>query len=165
MKNLKEVEEILVKAIKKVGVKKENDLCKYIPMASGGYMHHFTLKKMKRRNPSELASILQKYIIIPDSPPPTIAPKKRAPRGSRKKKDHITFTRTQLERMLKIARLAGDSEIISILSPKKSLSSCKKELIQSIKDNQIKMELWNQYIETINSQIQGPLEQNFLTNK
>ena len=46
--NLKEVEDVIGRALKKVGAKKENDLCRYIPMATGGYMHHFTLKKMKR---------------------------------------------------------------------------------------------------------------------
>ena len=46
-KNLKEVEEVIARAIKKVGAKRENDICRYIPMTTGGYMHHFTLKKMK----------------------------------------------------------------------------------------------------------------------
>ena len=36
-------------AIKKVGAKRENDICRFIPMTSGGYMHHFTLKKMKTK--------------------------------------------------------------------------------------------------------------------
>ena len=36
-------------AIKKVNGRKENDLCKYIPGSGGGYMHHFTLKKMKSK--------------------------------------------------------------------------------------------------------------------
>ena len=44
---LKEVEETISKAIKKIGAQRENELCKYIPMTSGGYMHHFTLKKLK----------------------------------------------------------------------------------------------------------------------
>ena len=46
MKNLHEIEDIIAKAIKKVGGSKENDLCRFIPMTSGGYMHHFTLKTL-----------------------------------------------------------------------------------------------------------------------
>ena len=59
---------------------------------------------------------------------------------------------TQLERMLNIARLAGDKEIISVLSPKKSLASYKRELIQSIRHNKVEQELWNGYVEAVNSQ-------------
>ena len=145
--NLKEVEETISKAIKKVGVKKENELCKYIPMTSGGYMHHFTLKKLKHKNPSQLAELISQYIINADRPA-VIAPKSRAPRGSRKRKDQITFSRIQLERMLNIARLAGDKEIISLLSPKKSLASYKRELIQAIRQNRVEQELWNGYSES-----------------
>ena len=52
-KSLKELEEIISKAIKKVNGTKENDLCKYLPMDSGGYMHHFTLRKMKHKDPNQ----------------------------------------------------------------------------------------------------------------
>lgn len=150
-KGLKEVEDVIAKAIKKVGAKKENELCKYLPMKSGGYMHHFTLRKMKIKQPQELASIIEKFVLNSDKPSIT-APKQRAPRGSRKRRDHMNFTRTQLERMLSIARLAGDKEIITILSPKKSLASCKRELIQAIRHNKIEQELWNSYVEAVNAQ-------------
>ena len=150
-KNLKEIEEIIARAIKKMGVRQENELCKYIPMTSGGYMHHFTLKKMKRRKPEELGELLRRYIINSEKPI-AIPPKPRAARGSRKRRDQITFTRMQLERMLNIARLAGDKEIISLLSPKKSLASYKRELIQSIRHNKIDQDLWNGYVESVNAQ-------------
>ena len=149
-KNIKDIEGIISKAIKKVGARKENDLCKYIPMTSGGYMHHFTLRKMKRRQPKELSTLIEKYIINVDRPA-AIAPKQRAPRGSRKRRDQITFTRMQLERMLNIARLAGDKEIISILSPKKSLATYKRELMQAIRHNKVDQELWNGYVESVNA--------------
>ncbi|MBM3184465.1 MAG: hypothetical protein FJZ64_04075 [Chlamydiae bacterium] len=145
------VEEIISKAIKKIGGKKENELCKYLPMKSGGYMHHFTLKKMKNKQPQELASIIEKFVIQSDKPA-IIPPKQRAARGSRKRRDHLNFTRNQLERMLNIARLAGDKEIITILSPRKSVASCKRELIQSIRHNRIESELWNNYVEAIQAQ-------------
>ncbi len=150
-KNLKEVEDIISKAIKKVNGRKENDLCKYLPMTSGGYMHHFTLKKMKTKQPSELGTLIEKFIINMDRPG-AVAPKQRAARGSRKRRDQLTFTRAQLERMLNIARVAGDKEMISVLSPKKSLASCKRELIASIRHGKVEQELWNAYAEVIQAQ-------------
>lgn len=150
-KNLKEVEDIITKAIKKVNGRKENDLCKYLPMTSGGYMHHFTLKKMKTKQPSELGTLIEKFIINTDRPG-AVAPKQRAARGSRKRRDQLTFTRAQLERMLNIARVAGDKEMVSVLSPKKSLASCKRELIASIRHGKVEPELWNAYAEVIQAQ-------------
>lgn len=150
-KSLHEIEEVISRAIKKVGGKKENDLCRYLPMTSGGYMHHFTLRKMKSKQPEELEALIEKFINKSEKPS-SVAPKQRAARGSRKRKDQYTFTRTQLERMLNIARVAGDKEMISILSPKKSLTSCKKELLASIRHGKVDHELWNAYVEAINAQ-------------
>jgi hypothetical protein len=95
--------------------------------------------------------MIEKFIINSDKPN-IIAPKQRAARGSRKKRDQITFTRIQLERMLNIARLAGDKEMIGVLSPKKSLPSCKRELIISIRHGKVEQELWNAYVEAANAQ-------------
>ena len=148
---MKNIEDIITKAIKKIGGKKENELCKYLPMKTGGYMHHFTMRKMKVKQPQELSAIIEKHVLNADKPI-VIAPKQRAPRGSRKKRDHLNFTRMQLERMLSIARMAGDKEIITILSPRKSLASCKRELIQSIRHNKVDQELWNSYNEAVQAQ-------------
>jgi len=149
-KTLQEVEQIITRAIKKVGGRKENDLCKYLPMDSGGYMHHFTLRKMKHKDPSELGTLIEKFIIGADRPT-VVPPKRRAPRGSRKRRDNLSFSRTQLERMLQIARLTGDKEMISILSPRKSLPLVKRELISSIRHNRVDQELWNSYVDCINA--------------
>ncbi len=151
LKSLKEVEDVITRAIKKVGGRKENDLCRYLPMSTGGYMHHFTLRKMKNKQPSELGSLIEKFIISPDRPG-TVAPKQRAARGSRKRRDQYTFTRSQLERMLNIARLAGDKEMVSILSPRKSLAHCKRELISSIRHGRAEQDLWASYVEALNAQ-------------
>jgi hypothetical protein len=142
------LEEVIAKAVKKIGGRKENELCKYLPMKSGGYMHHFTLRKMKVKQPQELSSIIERFVVNADKPT-IIAPKQRAPRGSRKRKDHLNFTRMQLERMLSIARMAGDKEIMTILSPRKSLATCKRELIQSIRHNKVEQELWTSYTEAV----------------
>ncbi|MBF8262729.1 MAG: hypothetical protein HW387_394 [Parachlamydiales bacterium] len=145
------IEEMITKAVRKIGGKKENELCKYLPMKTGGYMHHFTLRKMKVKQPQDLSQLLERFVINSDKLT-VVAPKQRAARGSRKRRDHMNFTRNQLERMLNIARLAGDKEIITILSPRKSLATCKRELIQSIRHNKIDQDLWNGYVEAVNAQ-------------
>lgn len=150
-KSLKEIEEIISKAIKKVNGRKENDLCKYLPMETGGYMHHFTLRKMKHKQPQELGTLIEKFIIRSDRPS-VVSPKQRAPRGSRKRRDQISLSRNLLDRVLQMARMTGDKEIISMLSPKKSLTSLKKELIASIRHERVEHELWNNYVDCINSQ-------------
>lgn len=157
-KSLKEIEAIITKAIKKLGAKKENELCRYLPMTSGGYMHHFTFKKKKTKEPQELASLIEEYILKTDKPS-SVTPKQRAARGSRKRRDQLTFTRTQLERMLNIARLAGDKEIITVLSPKKSLAAYKRDLINSIKLGKVDHELWNTYAEAINAMSSADAEE------
>ena len=124
------IEDLISKAIRKIGARKENELCKYLPMKTGGYMHHFTLRKMKPKQPQDLSAMIDRFVMNADKLV-VVPPKQRAARGSRKRRDHMNFTRNQLERMLNIARLAGDKEIISILSPRKSLATCKRELIQS----------------------------------
>lgn len=149
-KSLAEVEDVIAKAIKKINGRKENDLCKYIPVTTGGYMHHFTLRKMKHRSPAELSTLLEKFIIQSDKPA-TVPPKQRAARGSRKRRDLLNFTRSQLERMLNIARLAGDREMVAVLAPKKSLASCKRELISSIRHGKIEPDLWSAYVEAANT--------------
>lgn len=145
-KSLKEVEEIIAKAIRKIGGRNENHLCKYLPMKEGGYMHHFTLRKMKTKQPAELAAIIERYVLNADKPT-IVAPKQRAPRGSRKRRDHLNFTRGQLERMLSIARIAGDREIVTLLSPRKTLAAAKRDLIASVRHNRVEPELWNSYAE------------------
>lgn len=145
------IEDLISKAVRKIGGRKENELCKYLPMKTGGYMHHFTLRKMKAKQPLDLSQMIERFVINADKLT-VVAPKQRAARGSRKRRDHMNFTRNQLERMLNIARLAGDKEIISILSPRKSLATCKRELIQSVRHNKIDQDLWNGYVEAVNAQ-------------
>ena len=150
-KKLEELEDVIAKAIKKVRGRKENDLCKYIPVNDGGYMHHFTLRKMKYKSPGELSSMIERFIIKTERPL-VIPPKQRAARGSRKKKDQLAFSKLQLERLLNMARLSGDKEMISLLSPRKSLAHCKRELIQSIRHGIVDHELWNAYVEAVHTQ-------------
>lgn len=147
----KQLEQLIQTAVKKIGGKRENDICHYLPASAGGYMHHFTMRKMKGENPKQLAEMLTKYVINA-SQPQKVAPKPRAARGSRKRRDMFTFSKQDLERMLHMARMAGDKDMIRKLTPKKDLKTVKRELLSSIRQGRIENELWNMYCEIISHQ-------------
>jgi len=143
-----ELENLITGAIKKVGGTKENDLCRYLPMVNGGYMHHFTLRKMKHQLPSRLGEMIKEFIIAPEKPV-TVKPKQRAARGSRKKKGHVTLNDSDMERLLTLAREAGDKEMLKKLLPHKDLKVVKRELIRAIKENRVDQNLWLRFSEAL----------------
>jgi hypothetical protein len=147
----KHLEYLIQSAVKKINAKKENDICHYLPVPTGGYIHHFTMRKMKTEDPQQLTELITKYIINTPNPQPVI-PKPRAARGSRKRRDLFSFSKQDLERMLNMARLAGDKEMVRKLTPKKDLKTVKRELISSIRHGRIEPELWNMYVEAITNQ-------------
>ncbi|MBS0623162.1 MAG: hypothetical protein JSS62_00910 [Verrucomicrobia bacterium] len=144
----KEMDEMISKAIRKVSGTKENDLCKYIPGPNGGYMHHFTMRKIKNSHPDQLFSLLKEFIINSDIPR-ALDPKPRAPRGSRKRRDFVSFTRTDIEKVLDLARRVGDDDLMARFSPKRSLPTLKRELLRSVRDNRVCQDLWTAYCDAI----------------
>lgn len=146
----KGLESLISQAVKKIGAKKENDICRYIPSSTGGYIHHFTMRKMKTEALEQLHSLVTKHIINADKPH-MVPPKPRAARGSRKRRDQLLFTKQDIERMLNIARIAGDKEMIRKLTPKKDLRTIKRELIASIRHTRVEQELWHCYAEAVNT--------------
>lgn len=146
--DIRELENVIAAAVKKIGAKKENDICRYLPMSSGGYMHHFTMRKMKGENPKHLLAQVQKYIVQADRPT-MVAPKQRAARGSRKRRDQFIFSRQDLDRMLNMARMAGDKDMVRKLTPKRDLRTVKRDLISSIRHGRVEPDLWNAYVEAI----------------
>lgn len=144
----KSLEQLIHAAIKKVNAKKENDICRYLPVSTGGYIHHFTMRKMKTEAPEQLQNLITKHIINADKPH-MVPPKQRAARGSRKRRDQFLFSKVDIERMLNMARLAGDKDMIRKLTPKKDLRTIKRELIASIRHGKVEQELWHFYVEAI----------------
>lgn len=142
------LEELIQNAVKKIEGKKENDICRYLPIDTGGYIHHFTMRKMKTEAPEALQEMIAKYILSPKNPS-KVTPKQRAARGSRKRRDQLLFSKNDLERMLNIARFAGDKDMIRKLTPKKDLRTIKRELIASIKHDNAEQDLWNSYVEAV----------------
>lgn len=146
----KQLEQIIHSAVKKINGKRENDICPYLPFGTQGYIHHFTMRKMKTEDPKQLCELINKHI-IDSANPQKVTPKPRAARGSRKRRDLFTFSKTDLERMLHMARIADDKEMIRKLTPKKDLRTVKRELISSIRHGRIEPELWNLYVEAMTS--------------
>ncbi len=151
-RSLEDLESSIQSAIDKVGGHKENDLCKFLPVSTGGYMHHFTLRKMKTEQPEELHGMINKFIMRPQAPD-RVAPKPRAARGSRKRRDTITLSKGDLEQIRDFMRKSGNQDILSKLSYRRSLASVKRELIASIRKEVIDSDLWNSYVETLNSNV------------
>lgn len=146
----KSLDTLIHNAVKKIGGKKENDICRYLPVSTGGYIHHFTMRKMRTEEPDQLQTLISKYITNVDKPI-SVPPKQRAARGSRKRRDQFLFSKQDIERMLNMARLAGDKEMIRKLTPKKDLRTIKRELIASIRHGKVDQELWHFYVEAINN--------------
>jgi hypothetical protein len=146
-----ELDTLISHAVKKIGCKKENDICRYLPGENGGYIHHFTMRKMRTEEPEKLKHLITKFIINTDKPA-SVPPKPRAARGSRKRRDQILFTKIDIERMLSMARQAGDSDMIRKLTPKKDTRTIKRELIASIRHGRVEQELWHSYVESVGHQ-------------
>lgn len=143
-----ELDKLIEKALNKVQANSENELCKYLPGTSGGYIHHFTMRKLKNSQPDQLSQMLRTFILEREMPE-TLPPKSRAPRGSRRRREPISITRTDIEKVLELARQVGDNDLLARFSPKRSLPTLKKELIRSIRSNRVEVELWNAYSEAM----------------
>ncbi len=150
----RDLDELISGAVQKLGAKRENDICRYLPASTGGYIHHFTMRKMKQQLPNKLADMIQKFIIDADKPI-AVRPKQRAARGSRKRKELMNLSRVDLQKMLQLAVTANDKELIRKLMPKRELKAIKRELISSIRKEIVDQELWACYIEAI-EQSQDP---------
>ena len=94
MSVIQELEKTIDQAVKKIKGGKENDICRYIPSPQGdGYIHHFTMQKLKIEKPTELLQMINKYIMN-EPVPAAVPPKRRAARGSRKRSGHFVFSKS-----------------------------------------------------------------------
>lgn len=153
VKNRGELKKIIDEAIQRIGGSKENDVCKYLPVPTGGYMHHFTFRKMKSESPGELSKEIDKHILGKSKDKlKKVAHKPRRPRGSRRKHDVVALTRSELERILQYVRQSGDLEMAKRLSPKLSLTQIKKQLIAAVRREAVDLELWSMYVEAVTGQ-------------
>jgi hypothetical protein len=145
-----DLDQLIASAMKKIDGKKENAICRFLPGATGGYMHHFTLRKMKNEGKTALAEMIRKYIIDAEKPA-NVKPKQRAARGSRKKKGQVILSDADVEYLLPLVRASGNKDMIRKLLPRKDLKAIKRELIASIRNGKVNNNLWNAFIECVHS--------------
>ena len=151
MKDNSSLAQQIDKALKKIGAKRESDICRYLPGPNGGYMHHFTFRKMKREEPEDLQKMISEFL-LESKKIRRVAHKPRAARGSRKRRDQILFSRQDIDMLLRMARLAGNKEMIRKLTPKQDFKTIKKELLSSIRQDRPDLDLWNSLVEILSSQ-------------
>jgi hypothetical protein len=151
-KKNRDTEELIQKALKKIGGQREKDICKYLPAETEGYMHHFTLRKIKKTNPEELRSLIQEFILEPPAPR-IIDPKPRARRNK-----SLSLNQSDLKLILKLAQKTGDKHLLSKLGAKLSLPRIKRELIKSVRESRVEEELWYSYIQAVESSASEDVE-------
>lgn len=57
-----DLEEVIEKAMKKLNIEKESEICPYLPDGNKR-LHHFTYEKKKKTNPAEIAKLIQTNIL------------------------------------------------------------------------------------------------------
>lgn len=142
------IEKTIEEALNKVQKKQEKELCRYLPGKTGGYLHHFSMRKLKKNNPDELRALINEFILHPPQPR-SLDPKPRARRGLRNK---LALDQTDIQAILKLALKTGDEHLLSKLKSKQSLAHLKRDLIRSIKANRVDEALWHSYAETVELQ-------------
>ena len=147
-KQMSEAEALVANALHKIGGKKEKDLCRFLPSETEGYMHHFTLQKIRKTKPEEFRSLLQEFILNPETP------QKLEPKTRIRRNKSLSLNQTDLKLVLQLAQKTGDNYLLSKLGAKFSLPRIKKELIKSIRENRMEEELWQSYIQSVESQSQ-----------
>lgn len=152
-----ELENAIQEALKKIGSSRKTDICHYIPAdprqdgGIAGYKHHFTFSKEETEEPEKLKKEIEKFI-LQQKQPHKINPKPRI-RTPRRRKDQLLFSKHDIDRLLQMARMAGDKEMVRKLTTQnKDLKEVKKELISSIRRGQLEPDLWNTFVELVTTQ-------------
>ena len=61
----------------------------------------------------------------------------------------LNFSRQDMDRLLQVVLKEGDTELLKKLTPKPTLKSLKRQLIQSIKIERADEDLWKAYAEQV----------------
>ncbi|MEZ5315382.1 MAG: hypothetical protein R3E91_04140 [Chlamydiales bacterium] len=139
------------KALNKIQGKREKEICRYLPGPRGGYIHHFTFKKMKEKEPAKCISLLEEFILHPHQPF-ELAPTPRAPRGLNRANNQIKLPNEMINRIIQIARENGDDSLLAKILAARPLNQVKRELIRAVRDNIADQELWEAYKEAVQAQ-------------
>ncbi len=148
-KNIQQnLKQAIEKALQKIEANKEKEICRYLPGPRGGYIHHFTFKKLKEQEPEKCLSLIEECILNV-SKPRELDPTPRAPRGLNRNNNQVKLPNDMVGRIIQIAREAGDNSLLSKLLAARPLNQVKRDLIRSIRDNKANGELWEAYKEAV----------------
>ncbi len=127
------IDTIIHKALKKIKTEDENELCRYLPSNKGGYIHHFSFRKLKNRDPQALKALIEEHVLNPVSPQPLPA-NTRNPRGSRKGNHDIRLSQFDIQKLCILANRSGDAEMAAKLTAKsRTPAQLRRDLMRSIR--------------------------------
>lgn len=144
--SLEELNECIHRAMNKVTVQKETDLCRFIP-GSKGRLHHFAFTKLKATQPLELQKMIQEHILEIETPEHFSRKNKVEP--IIKKFLEVKFKRSQINRMLEILKNSGDKELIAMFSPYQTLEQAQKSIIDMVRAKEVDQDLWATYVKLV----------------
>lgn len=154
--HLNQLQDVIAEAMAKVNVQKETNLCVYLP-THDGRLHHFLFKRMKKTKPAELLSLIKKHILENENPAFIKRQKKdkspqQKPNPNFKKPPQPKFKKSQIDRLINILEKSGDTDLIPLFSPHRSLTQVKKLMIEMIRKTELDQGLIDIYARLIQEQ-------------
>jgi len=143
-----ELEEAITAASKKVNVKKETDLCHYIPTKHGDRLHHLAFKRMKLAQPDGLLQLLRTHI-IENSKPSLLPPKQRSREIVDEGLVKVKLPKSQVPLLISILKKSGNPELASLISSHQTLPVIQRQIISMIRHKAVDQELWNTYVRLV----------------
>ena len=99
------LEEVISRAMSRINVKKETDLCQYLPGKSGR-LHYFAFNKLKKHQPEILLNMVKEHILEKSSP--KIYSSRPKPGLKVKRVVDIQLRRSQINRLVDILKGTGN---------------------------------------------------------
>lgn len=155
-KHLEELDDVIAQAMAKVSVQKETHLCVYLP-TNDGRLHHFLYRRMKKTKPVELLSLIRKHILENENPAFIKRQQKdrlpqQKPNPRLKKSHQPKLKKSQIDRLINILEKTGDSDLIQLFSPHRSLTQVKRLMIEMIRKAELDQSLIDIYARLVQEQ-------------
>lgn len=145
-RHLEELHENIADAMKKLNVKKETDLCYYLP-GKNGKLHHLAFLKLKKSAPTELLQLIKEHVLMRDRPEPLSSlPKSQT---QTKKVVEVQFRQRQINRILKVLKNAGEEDLIPLFTSHLTLEQAQKLMIDMVRSKKANHSLWQTYVELL----------------
>jgi hypothetical protein len=141
-----ELDDCIHRAMSRVNVRTENDLCRYIP-GRKGQLHHFAYHKLKRTQPIELQKMIKEYILENESPK-EFSKNPKTSFGVKSTVD-LKLKRSQINRLVDILKKSGDEELISMLAPHQTLRQVQKSMQDMVRSKAVDLDLWAMYVKLV----------------